>query len=62
MPINLIAARRLAYWTKVYAGDLISVRQTTIRKNDVRLNDDLKKWRSAEQRFEKMSFGIMKFR
>ena len=34
----------------------------TIRKNYVRLDDDSGKWRSTEQRFGKLSFGIMKFR
>ena len=51
MPINLIAARRQAHWTKVYASGLFSVRQ-----NDVRANDVSGK-RSAERRFVKMTFG-----
>ena len=35
---------------------------TTIRKNDVRLNDDSGKQRSAEQRFGKMTFGWTRIR
>ena len=52
MPINLIAARRQANWTKVYADGLFSV-----RKNDIRVNDVSGKRRSAERRFVKMTFG-----
>ena len=52
MPINLIAARGQAHWTKVYAGGLFSVRQ-----NDIRANDVSGKRRSAERRFIKMTFG-----
>ena len=51
MLINLIAARRQAHWTKVYADGLFSIRQ-----NDIRANDVSEKRRSAEQRFGKMTF------
>ena len=50
--ISSIAARREAHWTKVYAGDLFSVRWY-----DVLLYKISSKWRSGKWCFGKTTFG-----